>query len=95
MKNTDWGRWQWGWCGHGGSKTSWADIDGDGNADMICDDNVGRHWARLMNGNRGVKRDLGHMVPMHGWCRHAGSYVQFADINGDGKDDYICDDTHG
>lgn len=62
---------------------------------MICDDTAGRHWARLMNGNRGVKRDLGFMHNMNGWCRHAGSYVQYADINGDGKDDYICDDSYG
>jgi hypothetical protein len=33
------------WCGHKGSITNWADIDGDGKADILCDDSKGRHWA--------------------------------------------------
>lgn len=33
-----------GWCGHPTAITSWADVIGDGKADMICDDHQGRHW---------------------------------------------------
>jgi hypothetical protein len=39
------GKYKSGWCSHPGSTTSWADIDGDGKDDMICDDTKGNHWA--------------------------------------------------
>ena len=49
------GKFYWGpgkhylskWCGHKGAKTQWADVNGDGKADIICDDTAGRHWIRL------------------------------------------------
>ena len=48
-----------GWCGHGqGARTSWADINGDGKADMLCDDNLGRHWAMLSKGD-GTFKNVG------------------------------------
>lgn len=34
-----------GWCNHAGAKTNWADTNGDGTADMHCDDSKGRHWT--------------------------------------------------
>lgn len=46
------------WCGHSGSYTNWADINGDGNADMICDDSQGKHRIQLSNGD-GTFKDLG------------------------------------
>jgi len=82
-----------GWCGHKGSKTSWADIDGDGKADILCDDKSGRHWARLSNGDGKWKKDLGNYL--NGWCGHKGATTSWADINGDGMADIICDDTAG
>lgn len=83
---------QRGWCGHAGSRTSWADINGDGKADMLCDDNRGNHWIKLGLGN-GKFRDLG--LKLRGWCVHGGSYTQWADSNGDGKADMHCDDAAG
>jgi len=47
------------WCGHAGSYLSWADVDGDGIPDMLCDDSAGRHWALLIAKGGGIKRDLG------------------------------------
>merc|ERR1712070_72680 len=81
-----------GWCSHHGSKTNWADINGDGKADLLCDDNRGRHWYKLAtgSGNFGSSRHY-----LSGWCGHGGSYTQWADINGDGKADLLCDDTRG
>jgi hypothetical protein len=36
-----------GWCS-GSGRTTWADIDGDGKADIICDDTRGgKHWAKI------------------------------------------------
>jgi hypothetical protein len=71
-----------GWCSHRGAKTNWADINGDGKADLLCDDTAGRHWYKLAtgNGNFGASRHW-----LSGWCGHGGSYTQWADINGDGK----------
>ena len=36
-----------GFCKGSGAKLSHADINGDGKADIICDDNKGRHYIRL------------------------------------------------
>merc|ERR1712086_1025119 len=38
------------WCGHAGSWTTWADINGDGKKDITCNDRLGRHWSRLSRG---------------------------------------------
>merc|ERR1711998_104725 len=81
-----------GWCSHHGSSSRWADISGDGKADLLCDDTRGNHWYMLStgNGNFGGSRHY-----LRGWCGHGGSYTQYADINGDGKSDILCDDTAG
>jgi hypothetical protein len=54
----DLGMFRKGWCGHKGAKTQWADINGDGLYDIICDDSAGNHWAMLSNGD-GTFQDLG------------------------------------
>ena len=69
----DFGNFMNGWCGHAGSRSTWADVDGDGKADLICDDTNGNHWLRTMNGIGGVKKDYGRF--QGGWCSHAGSYT--------------------
>ena len=33
-----------GWCA-GHAKTEWKDLNGDGKADLICDDYKGNHWS--------------------------------------------------
>jgi len=87
------GKYKTGWCSHPGSKTNYADIDGDGKADMLCDDSKGNHWAMLSNGDGKFKKNLGRYKG--GWCSHANSMTQWADIDGDGKADIICDDLNG
>lgn len=89
----DLGRVKKGWCGHRGATTSWADINGDGKADMICDDLMGSHWAMLSAGDGTFLRDVNNFKTK--WCKHEGSYTQWADLNGDGKYDMMCDDSSG
>jgi hypothetical protein len=60
---------------------------------MLCDDSEGSHWAKLSDGNGGFKQDLGKYKT--GWCGHPGARTSWADVNGDGKDDIICDDSEG
>ena len=81
-----------GWCGHSGSETSWADVNGDGKADMLCDDSSGSHWINIYMGN-GKFLNLGKVLT--GWCGHSGSKTSWADVNGDGKADMLCDDSSG
>jgi hypothetical protein len=89
----DLGKYKTGWCSTPISTTQWADINGDGKADMICDDTAGSHWAMLSNGDGSFSRDVGKFK--EGWCSHSGSYTQWADFNGDGKYDMMCDDSQG
>jgi len=82
-----------GWCGHAGSATQYADINGDGKADMLCDDTRGNHWARLSTGRSRNWIDWG--LQLTRWCGHGGAYTQYADVNGDKMADMHCDDTRG
>jgi hypothetical protein len=80
-----------GWCGHGGSYSSHGDFNGDGKADLFCDDSAGNHWVAISNG-------AGYSTNFYykgGWCGHGGSYTRHADMNGDGKSDLLCDDSAG
>jgi hypothetical protein len=53
------------WCG-GGALTKWADINGDGKADILCDDVHGNHWARIGNGD-GTFTEVGKYKS--NWCK--------------------------
>ena len=87
-----------GWCGHAGSYTQYADVNGDGKVDMTCDDTSGRHWTAFHKGNgsffykyedfkKGFKGG-------YKWCFSAGGHVKHVDINGDGKADMMCTIPH-
>lgn len=79
------------WCLHSGASLSWADFDGDGIEDMLCDDDKGTHWVILSNGRGGIKKEIGmHTI---GWC--SGGTTHWADINGDGKADMLCEYEDG
>lgn len=83
-------------CTHKDSRLNWADVNGDGKMDMICDDYRGNHWVRLSKGD-GTWDKLG-MVLMD-WCkpRDGNMYriTTWADSDGDGKADIHCDDSRG
>jgi hypothetical protein len=36
------------WCWHKGAYSSFADVNGDGRADFLCDDSDGNHWAKIV-----------------------------------------------
>ena len=37
------------WCDHPSATTNWADINGDGKVDMLCDDHEARSHARALS----------------------------------------------
>merc|ERR1712196_501962 len=80
-------------CSHKGAWTRFADLNGDHKAEMTCDDAHGGHWAMLGHGGWWNP----HQTVKHStnWCSHAGSYTQYADLNGDGKYDITCNDNQG
>merc|ERR1711998_675674 len=62
--------------------------NGDGKADLVCDDTAGRHWTNYHN--VWGKFYAGRYV-LAGWCTGAGATRGWADFNGDGKSDMTCD----
>ena len=77
-----------GFCvGHPG-KVQFADINGDGLQDMLCDYG-GSHWAQYSLGN-GKFTDLG--LWKGDWCGQPHANVNWVDITGDGIAEMICDD---
>merc|ERR1712093_326710 len=77
-----------GWCVGAAATTRWADITGDGKADLICDTTYGSHWALVQTGYGNTFQDLG--LFHKGWCVTAGgnpAHTQWADVNGDGTAD--------
>lgn len=52
------------WCSHGIS--TWADVDGDGIADLLCDSIKGDHYALLLDGRGGIKKNVG--LHQSNWC---------------------------
>ena len=81
-----------GWCRAPGLTAVHADVNGDGKSDLICD-YKGNHWIMLSGAKAGYMQNLG--LVKGGWCGHAGATTHWADVNGDGKMDMICDDTAG
>lgn len=80
-------------CYGEGYKIQWADVNGDGNADMVCFNTGGDYWIQLNEGNGKAFTDLG--LVLSDWCNKFEEMVHWADVNGDGKDDIICDDKQG
>ena len=72
-------------------KIKFADVNGDGKADVICDDEKGNHWIRISEG----KKFSTHELHFNNFCSHPGSVTQWADVNNDGWADMICDDLEG
>merc|ERR1719454_2507372 len=83
-----------GWCGHAGSYVDYADLNGDGRADQICSDHLGRHWHRMAYGNASFAGTVYH-ANIAGWCRGNAFWTRFADLNGDNRVEMVCDDFHG
>lgn len=58
-----------GFCAGKGHTTQWADVNGDGKADMVCYNTGGQHWIQMSNGldDGGLTfTDLG--MVLSDWC---------------------------
>jgi FG-GAP-like repeat len=74
---------------HGGTFTpgqaQYADVNGDGRADLIMQGNNNSFYVSLSTGS-------GFTAPVQ-WMQHGGSFIagqaQYADVNGDGKCDLL------
>jgi membrane-bound lytic murein transglycosylase B len=88
--------------------TRWADFNGDGKVDMICDNVDGGHNVLLSQGTQYLKTPgpnpggwlyiEGQSTPINGWCVRTSTRVDltiWADFNGDGKVDMICNNVDG
>jgi hypothetical protein len=79
------------WVTHGGSFTfgqaQFADVNGDGKADLIFQDDNNGFWVSLSTGTGFTSPSL--------WVDHGGTFktgqAQYADLNGDGRADLIFD----
>jgi hypothetical protein len=78
------------WVQHGGEylagrAAQYADVNGDGKADLIYQSWNNAFWVSLSTGNG--------FTPPAWWAQHGGTFAagqaQYADVNGDGKADLI------
>src|SRR5262249_8019436 len=79
------------WCG-GSDQPSWADFNGDGQADIFCDNAAGQHWVLVVDNGRllSPNTDPGGLIRQD-WCRSG--EISHSDFNGDGLTDLVCDDS--
>ena len=68
-----------------------VDVNGDGKADFVTQDDKGNQYVNLSYGD-GTFRDIGFVT--NGWCTHQASVINWADMNGDGLFDIICLSNH-
>ena len=70
---------------------TWADINGDGADDMLCDNDHGDHWGLISNKD-GTFSNKGKYLS--NWCKQTLSSgfmeTKWADLDGDGRKDMIC-----
>jgi hypothetical protein len=77
----------WGWCNHAGARLLADDVNGDGRADLVCHDTVGRAWVDFSSD--GVMGGTDHHFASSSWC--AGSTTStLGDTDGDGHADLVC-----
>ena len=49
------------WCDHVGAKVSYADVTGDGLAELMCDDEAGNHWMKVPHVHMSCTHACTHM----------------------------------
>ena len=69
-------------------------MNGDGKADITCNDKNGNHWALLSNGDGTFFNKGNDGKFLSNWCVGSNKQTSYGDINGDGTADMICDDLH-
>ncbi len=79
-----------GFCSAAGAKTSWADFNGDGLADLFCHDQ-GRQSVLVSTGTRLISPNQDSRGFLReGWCGATDDQVSSTDFNGDGLADLSC-----
>ncbi len=92
-----------GWCRAFGETLLMGDVNGDGFDDLICHDSNGIRFdyadpndinglsgtdAVYPNTDPNIDPGSADLVP---WCVMSGERLLLGDVNGDGKDDMVCD----
>jgi hypothetical protein len=76
------------WCNFPGASLVFADFNGDGRADFLCHDTLGRKWIDFSDGGHFTGENYFRDAQ---WCG-AGTLLA-ADVNGDRRGDLICRDA--
>lgn len=79
------------WCRSSGAAVRWADFNGDGKADLHCDDDRGDHWVMVSDG-RGLKSPNGTSdgLVQKNWCASSIGRSHWINFDGDGRADLTC-----
>jgi hypothetical protein len=79
------------WCNHDSAEFFLGDFNGDGRDDFLCHDGNGNKWIDYADA---AGQFWGtNWSRASGWCNHNSGRLQVGDLNGDGRDDFLCHDT--
>lgn len=80
-----------GWCA-GGGQLEIGHFNSDNRADLLCHSSAtGEKWIAFAQANGSFTGT--HWYRGAAWCSHAGARFMVSDENGDGRADFLCDDS--
>ncbi|MCB1032809.1 MAG: VCBS repeat-containing protein, partial [Acidobacteria bacterium] len=84
------------WCSFSTAVTRWVDFNGDGKADLHCDDDRGSHWVMLSTGTalKSPNQSSDGLVES-GWCPSSIGIPHWINFDGDGRADLTCATADG
>lgn len=84
------------WCASSGAVVRWADFDGDGRADLHCDDDDGNHWVLVSDGTdvASPNQDPDGLL-VENWCPRSIGRPHWINFDGDGRADLTCAADNG
>lgn len=81
-----------GFCTHSTARQFWTDVDGDGDADLVCHD-VNSGWRHVAKTTQRLTRP--YWTATNDFCTNAGDKLYVADVSGDARADLVCVDGDG